>query len=275
LSVLWLSSPVILLSLLMCGLCAWFNCEVSPRCRVAFLALKQQALELALRPGGAQMALEGQYVEQGPYTLYAARVRDGRMEDILVFQLSNGRRLLDAHAASGEYVIASNLQSATLILHDVQGFKVQGSNDFQLRPFYYEELVRTNLTYQAHDRNAKPKYSDMTFRQLWAERRDILDRRGEPGPIVLQLHRQVSFSFACFGFTLLGIPLGLRGHRRETNVGVGLSLLLMIAYYAFIILGQALATKPHLHPYYIFWIPNFLFQGLGAWLLWRADQVGR
>src|SRR5208283_4338118 len=95
----------------------------------------------------------------------------------------------------------------------------------------------------------KPPLTDMTYRQLDAELRELESRFSKPMgdmtiddlaklkgqleeqqadltmPIRVQMHRQVSFSFACFGFTLVGIPLGIRAHRRETNVGFAMALL--------------------------------------------------
>jgi lipopolysaccharide export system permease protein len=289
-SLLALVSPILLLSLVLCGVSALVNLDLGPRCRVAFTNLRFQF--------GAQMSAallpEGRFITDRPgFIFYIGKNHNGALQDVMILMLDGQTNLeRTVMAPRGQVEADSVNKRLQLTLFDAKSIEANGatmlSQEFPI-PLELESLQKAAL---------KPKIEDMTFRQLWHELRDLerrirlpmslknltpeqlqerkqqfLEQRKDlTTPIVFQIHRQVAFSFACLGFTLLGIPLGIRVHRRETNVGIAMALLLVAVYYSFVLVGQALQHRPEFMPYFIVWAPNFLFQAVGAVLLWRANQ---
>ncbi|MFM8357036.1 MAG: LptF/LptG family permease [Verrucomicrobiota bacterium] len=264
LSLAWSVIPVISLSVVLSGVCLWFNGDLAPRCRVAFKELQYRAV----RERGQQWLTGGRYLEFGTLTLFAREINGSEMRDVLAYQVVDGRRQLDVWAPEAQLGPATNGLPGSITLKNMQGLMWTGS---EYQPVYAQSWP-TNLAGFRAQESSRVKITDMTFGQL---RQELRHRRSEGGPvtpILVQMHRQVSFSLACIGFTLVGIPLGVRAHRRETNIGIAIALGLLLVYYSFIIIGQALQTRPDLHPQWILWLPNGLFVGIGSWLLWRANR---
>jgi lipopolysaccharide export system permease protein len=46
----------------------------------------------------------------------------------------------------------------------------------------------------------------------------------------------------------------------------------VLIYYAFVLTAKALAARPEFAPHLIVWLPNLIFQAVGAVLLWRANR---
>jgi len=290
-SLLSLISPVLLLSLALCALSALVNMEIGPRCRVAYTNI---LFNLRLGLSSAQLP-EGRYIKDFPgYIFYVAKNRGGELQDVSVWVLKNEtNNVTYVHAARGRLAVDAPTKQITLYLYDGQ---TRDLRDGRMDLGAFKEVP---LPLQLDQRPTyQPKISDMTSGQLWdelndweerlsrqmsgrnlskaqlqARKRELEKLLGDPTtPIRFQIHQQVAFSFACFGFTLVGIPLGIRMHRRETNVGIAVALVLVAVYYSFILLGQSLDTRPECAPYLIVWLPNFIFQAIGAVLLWRANR---
>lgn len=86
----------------------------------------------------------------------------------------------------------------------------------------------------------------------------------------VEFHERLALSLSCLAFALLGVPLGVRTHRKETWIGTAISLALMVGFYLFVIAAESLATKPEFMPHAIVWIPVFGHSALGVWLLRRV-----
>jgi lipopolysaccharide export system permease protein len=265
-SLVSLVSPILALSTAFAVLCAVFNCQLGPASRIGFKRLRDNLV----RSSSSLAISEGRYIELGNVTLYAHKVHGDNMEDVRVFVATNGVCSIDIAAETGEIQRDATGNPTAMVLRQFQGL-VRMSDQWQGTAG--EEYAIDIPAYRA-SADDPPELGEMTLRQLLAERKK---RRAEGiedvTPVNVHLHRQVAFSFACIGFTLIGIPLGIRAHRRETNIGVALALWLMLIYYSFFVLAMAFETKPQMYPHLLVWVPNFLFQGVGAWLLWRSDRV--
>jgi lipopolysaccharide export system permease protein len=287
-SLVSLITPILLLSLALCALSALVNMEIGPLCRVAYTNILfnlRVDLSNAILP-------EGRYIKDFTgYVFHVAKNRNGELQDVMIWDLANDSYV---RAARGRLEIDAPTKTVTLYLYDGARLEMRGGNSL-LAAFKETSFVKTNVLERP---TFKPKISDMTSSQLWDELHDAEDllakqvsgrnlskeqmraRKqelesviGDPiTPIRFQIHQQVAFSFACFGFTLVGIPLGIRMHRRETNVGIAVALALVAVYYSFILLAQSLDTRPDWSPHLIVWLPNFIFQAVGAVLLWRANR---
>ncbi len=263
-SLLSLTTPILVLSLLLCSLSAVVNLEIGPRSRVLYNAIRDK-----VQADLANVYLpERRWIQDVPgYIIYVGKNRHGDLEDIIISKLEGDKRVLTIEAPRGRLEVDPAKKQLDLYLYQfVLGEGGAGSGTMHLP-----------LSWGArHKGPQEPKLGDMTFTQLRAKLRELESIHPVPLPavtsVLFQMHRQVAFSFACFGFTLVGIPLGIRVHRRETNVGIGVALALVALYYSFILVGQSMDKRPECFPYLLVWLPNFLFQTVGAVFLWRANR---
>ena len=80
----------------------------------------------------------------------------------------------------------------------------------------------------------------------------------------MEAHQRVASAVACVAFTLIGIPLGIKTSRRETSIGIAVSLGLALIWYLVLVLSSTLRNRPYLFPEAILWMPNLIFEVLGA-----------
>jgi lipopolysaccharide export system permease protein len=291
-SLISLVSPILLLSLAFCVLSALVNLELGPRARITYTSMLEN-----VRVEFARIHLpEGRFIKFPGFIFCVGKNDKGLLRNVVAFELKGETNVeYTVQAQRGKLEVDETNKVLNLTLYDGNYISANEGGD---NMGSFEELKKSiPLNFGQGSRTHTLRIEDMTFTQLLQELRN-LERMGFPAsrhstpkeqlaamkrewqrrhrdmvtPILFQLHREVAFSFACFGFTLVGIPLGIRVHRRETNVGIAVALALAMVYYMFIAIAQSVDTRPEFAPYLIVWLPNFVFQTIGAVLLWRANR---
>ncbi|HEV8542960.1 MAG TPA: LptF/LptG family permease [Verrucomicrobiae bacterium] len=283
-SLLALAAPIVWLSLVLCGVCAVFNLWISPRCRAAYKAL---IFEVGSR-NISNLITEDRFIDEIPgIVLYVRKKFGDEIEDVRLYNLEDNRIKARTIAKRGLIKLDPTALKIGFALFDAvselrrepkpidENFigPPEPPDPTQWQQIHYAELEPDPIDLAPLVKSEhKPKISEMDFWHLRQELRELQEKGISAMPVRVQMHRQVAFSFACFAFTLLAIPLAIQAHRRETSIGVAIALGLVMLYYAFNIAAQAIETREYLKPHLIVWLPNFLFQGLGGFLIYRANR---
>ncbi|HTB84107.1 MAG TPA: LptF/LptG family permease [Candidatus Sulfotelmatobacter sp.] len=308
-SLLSLISPVLLLSLLCCVISAWFNMDLGPRSKNIFNRMRS---EVASNMLNAQIPEGQYVRDFPGYIFLVEKNTDGLMHNVTIWHLDAETNIdYSIIAGSARMGIDSMTGKPGLDLTDAQLFYrgSDGGNSVMYSSHSGIELDLTNrvekpkvsdmtflelreelrtiksLDFSGSGTNSTVNLAAMqrlgmehATNQVSPETATTAIKQakhiqaGQVEEIRVFMNRQVAFSFACFGFTLIGIPLGIRVHRRETNIGIAIALGLVVIFYGFEMLGENLSSRPEFFPHLIVWIPVFLFQIVGAVLLWRANR---
>lgn len=272
-SIARIATSLAVLAIICTGICLWLNVAVAP---AAQQKLRSTVLDLATRN---PMALFGsdQVIDQFPgRKIYVGRKEGNRLENIIVFETNEyWMPMRVTHARSG--VLEADLENQRLLMHlyDAHYQQRDEKDPYDLRrvrdginivegtlPIGLEEL------YQKEKR--RTSRSAMSLEQLMEQLKT--GDRTEQSASRTEINKRFAFPFSCIAFALVGVPLGITAHRRETSMGFLLGLIVAFFYFLFIILADAVRGSPALHPELLVWFPNVLFIGLGLWMFRRLAR---
>lgn len=270
------AAPVVLLGLWLSAFCFYLQASVAPWC-----SFRIRMLPLTVSTSRPLAFLEpGTYIKDFPgYVLYIGRSRSNAVEDVVVHVLDDkGNMTSTLRARRAEVTVQAEERKLLLELQDVRGDLHDQADPTNI------QKIRTGATASRYPLvlDLKPMYekalasrklSDLVLTELLDEIRSLQRSGIHPAAALLEAHKRVSAAAACVAFVLIGIPLGITTSRRETTVGLAVSLGLVTLYYFMTVLAGTLRDHPHLYPELILWTPNLVFQGLGLWLLWRLNRT--
>ena len=81
----------------------------------------------------------------------------------------------------------------------------------------------------------------------------------------VELSGRLVLAAASLCFVLVGVPLGIRAQRRESTVGMAISLAIALGYYLCIMLMENLQKSYSIHPEFLIWLPVAASLALAGW----------
>jgi lipopolysaccharide export system permease protein len=197
-------------------------------------------------------------------------IQGKKMEGIMIYDERDKENVNTIFAREG--FLTSNPKSQELILRllsgDIHRFE-QKTNVYQKIQFdAYDLKLELAKTFAALGK--KLKEHEMSIEDIKVK----IDKKKETGedttPQEIELHKRYAIPFACIVFGLIGVPLGIQPRRSGRSYGFILSILIMLAYYISLTASEILAMRKTMPAFLAGWAPNFLFGGLGVYLLIKA-----
>ena len=102
---------------------------------------------------------------------------------------------------------------------------------------------------------------------------EILVRQFQPtSQYVMEMYARFSIPLASFFFALIGAPLGVQSQRTGTSMGLGMSVVIIFAYYSVMTFMTGLGRGGAIPPLLAAILPNLLCGVFGGWLIWKKDK---
>jgi len=83
----------------------------------------------------------------------------------------------------------------------------------------------------------------------------------------VEFSKRLVFAMASLCFVLIGVPLGIKAQRKESTVGMAISLVTALVYYMVVILMLGLEDRYVLHPEVLIWLAPALCLALAMRLV--------
>lgn len=283
LSMWQIASPIVLISIAMVCICLYNNCVVYPHTTYAQRSLlKGLGVEDPIK-----LLEEGRFIRAFPgYMIYVGKKNKNRVRDLVVYEVDRETGAVTGSIRAGSGIMTADKEKAELKidLFDVRiEIPDQDAPDDSSKTRYvnaknypihldFNELLGSKQVYK--------KRKNMTIFELAhhirneeAENASLSesDRRIEHARNLVEAHQRIALALSPFMFVLIAIPLGTTSHRKESSIGMVMSLGIMFVYYIFMILSDTFDKMPQIYPWLIPWIPIVCGQ-IGGFLLLRRTN---
>lgn len=277
-SILQIVSPILIITFFLMLFCLYLQVEVGPPLLGKSRTLMQTAAinqPLAIFEPGKQIEFEN--------TIIYIDDKEGEdgIKGVQIYTLSDPQTVAqDISAERGKLLVDKEKQLLIVRLFDCLVVDKKGAAEQQqdgdtgMPTRFFTQQLEFSFNYgkQANERRISTKAKYMKLTDLMGKIRLTKQLERDTTELEVELNQRIAFALSPIAFLLLGLPLAIRTSRRETSVGLFLSVILAGVFFLSIILCESLSSFPHLYPQYLLWLPNIIFQILGAVMTYRISQ---
>ena len=259
---------------LACTLLAfWVNNEIVPRGHEVRRSLKSK---VSVRTGLSVLE-PGRMIDDFPKVkLYFGAKEGNWLHDLMVIDYSNPEveRMITADKAlvtQDGSDVSFELYNMTVDPVDEKHRTMARANRFvytmkdvirnseytkRVKDFRFREMLRELGRLgreEARGEAALARSADAETRELVGRRLEMLRRDASCHRV--ELSKRFVFAMASVCFVLVGIPLGIRSQRKESSVGMAISLAVSLGFYLVVILMLACEEAYSIRPELLIWLP--------------------
>lgn len=278
----YIFKPLIIYTIVLVSLCYVINDKLRPN---AIFFGRRLLLEVGMQEPMVRIT-SGSFNEVFPnYVVYVGQKKGRSLERVVVYKfekdklnsvitaekgqlLSEGKGVVILRLTNGiiEEIPEKEQDTGKLNRMDFETYNIEFNLDAQIQDVHRLAKKEREMT----NKELTDRINNLRYRLIHSEYKQlVLKLEQEISAIRTRVHNRLAMSFSCMVFVLIGIPLGIKTHRKETSIGAGISLILVSFYYFLMTFGEAFQDKPSLYPWLLMWIPNNILLVIGVILIYR------
>lgn len=272
---LWkIMTPVITLGFLISLIALILNDQVQSK---ASFSYRRAVKEILIKKPVAYLEAGRLIKDFRDYIILVQKIHGNQLEGITIYQPQNEKPTRTIIAEKGEIIASPD--EKTLILRLYHGSSDEPNPDdpnvFYKLDFKTFELPPIDLGLEEAPTNKKIK--DMTLDEIMVKIRQNARKTRDDFDLLnilrSEFHKKISFSFASFVFTLIGLPLAIITRRGEAVVSFCLAMGIVSVYYILFVWASTMGSHGIWHAGVALWLPNLLLLVIGAFLLRKVAST--
>jgi lipopolysaccharide export system permease protein len=197
----------------------------------------------------------------------AVKPRTGDMTDILVLEFDGGKMKRMVTAPAGGWVDGS------WWLYNGQVFEVRPDNSVASLFAFEKQMLNLSMLPSNMESGAS-KPSEMSLGELYTTIQSASLQGNDTSKLRMLLHLRIAVPWASVVLVLVGAAVGSRPQRSSSSIGLGLSVIIVFAYYVVMSLFKSFGEAGFIPVVIAAWAPNASFLLVGSILTRRANRLG-